>query len=109
MPTRRTSPRRTATRPSAAYERDAGLVGDDDGDPPRSVLSAATPWLPVLAVVLAAGAGGVVVVRPGGGDPLSACRSAAWSAIPDKDNLPKDWDLGSTDLNANGMTISVMG
>ena len=42
----------------------------------------------------------------GRGD-LTACRTAAWKAIPRRDDLPDDWALGSTDLNANGMTISI--
>jgi hypothetical protein len=68
----------------------------------------AAPWLAVLALVLAAVAVGFVVLRPSS-DGMSACRSAAWSAVPDKDDLPPDWTLGSTDLNANGMTISITG
>ena len=40
---------------------------------------------------------------------MTACRTAAWTSIPLAKNLPKDWALGSTDLNANGMTISILG
>jgi hypothetical protein len=108
MPTRRTSPRRTATRPSGLDDRSAGPTRDDDLDEPRSVLESATPWLAVLAVVLSAAALGYVVLGRSGGD-LTACRTAAWSAIPSRDDLPRDWNLGSTDLNANGMTISILG
>jgi hypothetical protein len=109
MPTRRTSPRRTVTRRSGLYERTPEPTSDDDFDEPGDgILSAAAPWLAVLAVVIAAGAIAFVVFRPSGQD-LTACRTAAWAAIPDPDNLPADWKLASTDLNANGMTISILG
>ena len=49
-----------------------------------------------------------LVGRGSGGD-LSACRTAAWAAVPDAKSLPTNWTLGSTDLNANGMTISILG
>jgi hypothetical protein len=107
MPTRRTSPRRTATRPSGVDDRPSG-PRRDDLDPPPSVIEGATPWLALLAVVLSAGALGFVVFGRSGGD-LTACRTAAWGAIPSRDDLPRDWNLGSTDLNANGMTISILG
>ena len=112
MPTRRTSPRRSATRPGASYERPIGPMVDDFEDEPRSGLAAAAPWISVLALVLAAIAVGFVIIRPSGSGSAGgadACRSAAWSAIPDEKKLPTDWSLGSTDLNANGMTISVTG
>src|SRR5688572_20380003 len=109
MPTRRTSPRRTATRPSGLQERPAGPNRVDPFDEPMpGFLADAAPWLALLAVVLAAGALGLVVFGRAGGD-LSACRTEAWNAIPDADDLPTDWNLGSTDLNANGMTISILG
>jgi hypothetical protein len=108
MPTRRTSPRRTATRPSGLYDRPSSPQLDDDVDEPGSFLAGATPWLALLAVVLAAGALGFIVFGRSSGD-LTACRTAAWSAVPSKDDLPNDWALGSTDLNANGMTISILG
>jgi hypothetical protein len=38
-----------------------------------------------------------------------ACRTAAWAAVPAAADLPAGWQLGSTDLNANGMTISILG
>lgn len=108
MPTRRTSPRRTATRPSGLHERPPSPIRDDDFDEPRAgFLADAAPWLALLAVVLAAGALGFAVL--GGGGDLTACRTAAWSAIPKSNDLPADWTLGSTDLNANGMTISILG
>jgi hypothetical protein len=110
MPTRRTSPRRTATRRSGLYERTPDPAFDDDIDGPgNGILSAAAPWLAVLAVVLAAGAIAFVVLRGPSTPDLTACRTAAWAAIPDPDNLPPDWKLTSTDLNANGMTISILG
>jgi hypothetical protein len=114
MPTRRTSPRRTATRPTGIYERVTGPALDDYDEPPPGRLAGATPWIALLAVVLAAGALGLAVIgRMSGGSAgttdLTACRSAAWSAIPDENDLPDGWTLGSTDLNANGMTISIMG
>jgi hypothetical protein len=109
MPTRRTSPRRGATRPTAPLDRDPRGDLDDDDDPPGGLLGAA-PWLALLALVLAAGTlGYVLFLRPGGDTDLTACRTAAWSAIPDAQKLPDGWDLGLTDLNANGMTISIVG
>lgn len=107
MPTRRTSPRRTATRPTGLYERPLERAADDE-EPQTGRLDRAAPWLALLAVVLAAGALGFVVFGRTGGD-MTACRTAAWTSIPDTKDLPVDWNLGSTDLNANGMTISVLG
>jgi hypothetical protein len=109
MPTRRTSPRRTATRPSGLHDRPPGSPRDDALDEPGpGFLADAAPWLALLAVVLAAGALGFVVFGRAGGD-LTACRTEAWSAIPDAGDLPTNWNLGSTDLNANGMTVSILG
>ena len=110
MPTRRTSPRRSATRPSGLYERPSEpTFGEVDDGPGGSSLAAAAPWLAVIALVLAAAAVGFVVFgRVFGGD-LTACRTAAWTAIPNVKSLPTDWQLSSTDLNANGMTIAILG
>lgn len=73
------------------------------------MLEGAAPWLALLALVLAAGAIGWLVLRgSGGGADLTACRTAAWHAIPSKNALPTGWSLGSTDLNANGVTVSVI-
>jgi hypothetical protein len=110
MPTRRTSPRRTATRRSGLYERTPEpAFGEVFDEPGGGTFAAAAPWLAVLAVVLAAGAIAFVVFRGSSSPDLTACRTAAWTSIPDPDNLPQDWKLGSTDLNANGMTISILG
>ena len=106
MPTRRTSPRRTATRPSGLQER-SGPPRPELDDEPAPFLAGSAPWLALLAVVLAAAALGFVVIGRGG-DP-SACRTAAWQAVPDARGLPDGWALTSTDLNANGMTISILG
>jgi hypothetical protein len=65
------------------------------------------PWIALLA--LAAAVLSLVVVFLNRGSDLSACRSDAWGAVPDQADLPPDWSLGSTDLNANGMTISILG
>ena len=102
MPPRRTSPRRTVTRPTAAYE------AFDETEQTGSALYAAAPWIAVLALIVALAAVGLTLTK-GGGDDLAACRSAAWSAIPDAHDLPANWTLGTTDMNANGMTVSVMG
>ena len=63
--------------------------------------------------MLAAGAVGYVfLTRSSAGglaDDPTACRSAAWAAVPAKNALPTNWSLGSTDLNANGMSISILG
>jgi hypothetical protein len=107
MPTRRTSPRRSATRPTvplAQYEAD-----DEFEEPSR--LAAATPWLAIGAAVLAIAALAVtLLVRGGGGGgDLDACRRAAWAAVPATSDLPDGWTLSTTDLNANGMTVSILG
>jgi hypothetical protein len=115
MPTRRTSPRRSATGPGGLHERSPeptfGEIVDDD--PEIGFLASAAPWLALLALVLAvAAAGYVFFTRSSAGDLAgdpTACRSAAWAAVPAKKSLPTDWSLGSTDLNANGMTISILG
>lgn len=111
MPTRRTSPRRGATRPSSLIERvDRSIAEDEYDDDPPGGLGGAAPWLAVLALVLAAATlGYVLFLRPGGDSDLTACRTKAWTAIPDETKLPEGWALGSTDLNANGMTISILG
>lgn len=114
MPTRRTSPRRLATRPSGLYERAPEPsfreppFDELDDDPGGGFLAGAAPWLAILAVVLAAGAIGFTVLGRSSGD-LGACRSAAWTSIPAQADLPTDWAIGSTDLSANGMTISILG
>lgn len=80
-----------------------------DGGSTPGFLNGATPLLAILALVVAAGAlGFAILTRPSGGDPGS-CKKAAWSAVPDAKLLPTDWTLGSTDLSANGLTISILG
>ncbi|HEU4571886.1 MAG TPA: hypothetical protein VFR93_04305 [Candidatus Limnocylindrales bacterium] len=114
MPVRRTSPRRSATRPSTAFDRPSSdLIDDRDNDGGAGgVLAGAGPWLSVLALVLAAGTIGYLLINRGaaggGSGDLTACRTAAWKAVPDEAQLPEGWTLGSTDLNANGITVSVM-
>src|SRR5689334_20662113 len=108
MPARRTSPRRTATRPSVPYERTAAPYGAD-GDDGGSWFADAAPWLALLAVILSAAALGWSLVGRGSGGDLADCRKAAWASVPDAKSLPANWTLGSNDLNANGMTISVLG
>ena len=80
-----------------------------DDEPGGGFFVRAAPWIALLALVIAAGALGYVVVGRSSGEDLTACRTAAWKAIPDPENLPPDWNLGSTDLNANGMTVSILG
>jgi hypothetical protein len=104
MPTRRTSPRRALTRPTA---RPTTVPEPPDHDPAESRLAGAVPWIALLA--LAAAVLSLVIVFLNRTNDLAACRSDAWGAIPDSANLPPDWSLGSTDLNANGMTISIVG
>jgi hypothetical protein len=116
MPVRRTSPRRTATRPSTVFDRPSSDLIDDGGRDDSGgsgVLAGAGPWLSLLALVLAAGTIGYLLINRGAGGgggagDLTACRTAAWKAIPDEAQLPEGWTLGSTDLNANGITISIM-
>lgn len=110
MPTRRTSPRRSITRPTVLAGRSAAVDGDFEDDDPRGGPSSVAPWLALLALVLAAAAlGWTVLGRAGGGGDLTACRSAAWAAVPQRNALPTDWRLNSSDLNANGITISLAG
>jgi hypothetical protein len=106
MPPRRTSPRRSATRPSSLHTTADGDFHDDGLAPDR--LASAAPWLALLALALAAAALGYALLRGGGSD-LALCRSAAWSAVPDASALPAGWSIGSTDLNANGLTVSIVG
>jgi hypothetical protein len=106
MPTRRTSPRRTATRPIGPLSAFARSERDDEG-PPSSRLVQAAPWLAITAAVIAVAALAVTVL--GGGTDMNACRKAAWAASPDQSDLPTGWTLSSTDLNANGMTVSILG
>ena len=115
MPVRRTSPRRTATRPSTAFDRPSSeLIDDGDVDGgPSGILAGAGPWLSLLALVLAAGTIGYLLINRGsaggaGSSDLTACRTAAWKAVPDEAQLPEGWTLGSTDLNANGITVSIL-
>jgi hypothetical protein len=105
MPTRRTSPRRTATRPNTASS--VGYHVEDDDEPGPGRLAAAAPWLALLSLVLAVAAIAFVALR--GGSDLTPCRSAAWAAVPDAKALPAGWMIGSTDLNANGLTVSIVG
>jgi hypothetical protein len=103
MPTRRTSPRRAATRPSALLEP----YEDEEEPVNRNRLAAATPWVAIGAAVIAIAALGVAVFGRGTG--ADSCRNAAWSSVPAADELPSGWTLSSTDLNANGMTVSING
>src|SRR4051812_40974125 len=105
MPARRTSPRRAATRPSLAPER---YDWTDDDVAAGSVLAGAGPWLGLLALVLAVGALGVVLLRGSGDGDLTACRTRAWAAVP-KQGIPTGWLLGTTDMDANGITVSIIG
>jgi hypothetical protein len=104
MPTRRTSPRRSATRPSTGL--DPSYEDDDEPERPNR-LAGATPWLAVAAAVIAVAALGVAVF--GRGSDGDSCRHAAWAAMPAAGDLPNGWTLTSTDLNANGMTVSING
>jgi hypothetical protein len=108
MPTRRTSPRRAVTRLSPGSERSPESTFDEVDEPSLGFLAGAAPWLALLAVVLAVGALGYVVLGRSTDD-MTACRTAAWTSIPDAKDLPLNWNVGSTDLNANGMTISILG
>ncbi|HEX5824719.1 MAG TPA: hypothetical protein VFY18_09705 [Candidatus Limnocylindrales bacterium] len=105
MPTRRTSPRRSATRPTVPLGEHDG--NDDFGGGGR--LAAAAPWLAMGAVVVAIAALAVTLLGRGSGGDLDACRRAAWAAVPATSDLPQGWTLSTTDLNANGMTVSILG
>ncbi len=107
MPRRRSSPRRAPARPTSY--RDEVDDFDDDVDTPTfsDRLLRAAPWLALLALAVGGAALGVAWLNRGGD--LAACRTSAWTAIPDPRDLPADWTLGSTDMNANGMTVSIAG
>ena len=111
MPARRTSPRRLATRPSTGFDRPSSELIDDDADVGTTGLASAAPWLALLALALAVATIGYLLINGGsaGGGDLTACRTAAWKAVPKLEDLPSGWTLGSTDLNANGITVSVNG
>lgn len=105
MPTRRTSPRRSATRPTAPI----GPYEPDDEYESRGWLAVAAPWLALGAAVVAIAALAITLLGRGGGSDLDACRRAAWAAVPASSDLPTGWTLSTTDLNANGMTVSILG
>ena len=105
MPVRRTSPRRSATRPTVPLAQDEA---DDDVEG-SGRLAAAAPWLAIGAVVVAIAALAMTLLGRGGGTNLDACRRAAWAAVPASSDLPTGWNLSTTDLNANGMTVSILG
>lgn len=89
------------TRPSVPY------TDHDEPVDQAGRLAAFAPGIALIALVAALIALGVsVFARP---DDLAACRRAAWAAIPNSGELPPGWSLGTTDLNANGMTISITG
>lgn len=101
MPSRRSAPRRPSTRPTDAA---IGTVYEDE-EPSR--LASLAPYLAIVGVVLAAVA--LVVAVTGRAPDVTACRTAAWSAVPDARSLPSGWTITSTDLNANGITTSIVG
>ena len=70
-------------------------------------LSAAAPGIALIALALAVVALGAVFL--GRGTDRSACQTAAYKAIPNPDSLPTGWTLGTTDMNVNGMTVSILG
>jgi hypothetical protein len=104
MPTRRTSPRRALTRPTT---RPTAVRDDAEDEPAENRFVSFAPWIALLALVVAGGALALSFLNRG--QDLSACRSQAWRAVPDPSDLPADWSLGTTDLNANGITISIVG
>jgi hypothetical protein len=101
MPSRRSAPRRPSTRPTDAA---IGTVYEDE-EPSR--LAALAPYLAIGGVILAAVA--LVVAVTGRAPDVTACRTAAWSAVPAAGSLPSGWTITSTDLNANGITTSIVG
>jgi hypothetical protein len=107
MPTRRTSPRRATTRATVLHDPydDVQQTGESGGTLTR--LSAAAPGIALVALALAVVALGAVFL--GRGTDRAACQTAAWKAIPNSDSLPTGWTLGTTDMNANGMTVSILG
>jgi hypothetical protein len=105
MPSRRSSPRRSATRPTVPLVQHEA---DDEFEEPGR-LAAAAPWLAIGAVVLAIAALAVTLLGRGGGSDLDACRRAAWGSVPATSDLPTGWNLSTSDLNANGMTVSILG
>ena len=93
----------------ATDARDARL---DDGSLERpGLLARSAPVLAIVALVISALALADLVIGPasGGAADLSGCRSQAWKAVPDAADLPDSWSVGSTDLNADGITISISG
>ena len=64
--------------------------------------------LAVVAVLLAASALALVVLRPFGG-PVNACQSVAWDALPGAAALPAGWSLEGSSFVADGYSTSFVG
>ena len=107
MPTRRTSPRRAMTRATVLPDSYDDLPRSGETGATSARLSAAAPGIALIALALAIVALGAVFL--GRGTDRTACQTAAWKAIPNPDSLPTGWTLGTTDMNANGMTVSILG
>jgi hypothetical protein len=91
------------TRPSAPL----GPYEDEQETQDVNRLATTAPWLAVAALVVAVAGLGVAVFGRGGD--ADTCRHQAWAAMPAAGDLPSGWTLSSTDLNANGMTVSING
>jgi hypothetical protein len=103
MPSRRSAPRRPSTRPTdAAFDP---YTYEDDAGPSR--LTTFVPFLAVFGLIVAVIA--LVVAVTGRAPDATACRTAAWSAVPKSASLPTGWTITSTDMNANGITTSLVG
>jgi hypothetical protein len=97
------------TRPSALHDThpDDPASAGGIGFAGSSRVANAAPGIALVALALAVVALGAVFLNRD--TDRSACQTAAWKAIPKADDLPTGWTLGTTDLNANGMTISILG
>jgi len=107
MPTRRTSPRRATTRATVLPDSYDDLPRTGESGATVARLSAAAPGIALIALALAVVALGAVFL--GRGTDRASCQTAAWKAIPNPDALPTGWPLGTTDMNVNGMTVSILG
>lgn len=76
--------------------------------PPPDRGPALAAGLALVALIMAAGALAVVVLRPSGGD-SATCQGVAWDALPDATSLPPGWALLGSSFVADGYSTTLVG